>query len=120
MSENAIHYLEIVTPDVEGTRALYAAALGWSFGPPVPELGNALVAEVPGGSFCGIRAPLHPSEAPTLRTYFRVRDLESATRAVKAKGAKILLESMELPGWGRISIFEVGGAQQGLWQVDEA
>ena len=114
---NAIHYLEIVTPDVEATRLLYATAFGWRFQAPVPELGNAVVAPLPGGSLCGIRAPLHESELPVVRIYIRVADLEATTREAERLGAKILLESMDLAGWGRISIHEWGGIQQGLWQV---
>jgi hypothetical protein len=115
--EHAIHYLEIVTPDVDGACRFYTSALGWPFSPPVPALGNALVAALPDGSWCGIRAPLHEAEVPVVRPYFRVPDLEAATRTAEQSGAMVLLESMELPGWGRISIVEVGGLQQGLWQV---
>jgi uncharacterized protein len=115
--ENAIHYMEIVTRDVEGARLLYATAFGWRFQPSVPELGNAFVAPLPGGSLCGIRAPLHESEMPTVRTYIRVMDLEAVTREAERSGARVLLESMDLAGWGRISICEFGGVQQGLWQV---
>ncbi len=43
-----IPYLELVTPDVDAVCATYAAALGVAFGDPVPELGNARTAELPG------------------------------------------------------------------------
>lgn len=117
--ESAIHYLEIVTPEVEAACRLYAAAFGWRFQSPVAELGQAFVAQLPGGSLCGIRAPLHPEEMPVVRTYLRVANLEASTRLAEQSGARVLLESMELPGWGRISIVEIGGLQQGLWQVRE-
>ncbi len=112
---NSIHYLEIVTPDVDGACLLYSTALGWPFQAAVPELGNARVASLPDGSLCGIRAPLHESETPVVRTYLWVSDLEAATRAAEGAGATILLEGMDLAGWGRITIFEFGGVQQGLW-----
>lgn len=115
--ESAIHYLEIVTPDVEAARQLYSTAFGWSFEPAVPELGNAVVATLPGGSLCGIRAPLHIEETPVVRTYIRTENLELSTREVVRLGASVLLESMDLAGWGKISIVECGGIQQGLWQV---
>lgn len=117
--EHAVHYLEIVTPDVEGARRLYSTAFGWRFEAAVPELGNACVAPLPGGSLCGIRAPLHPTETPVVRTYIRVADLETATREAERLGATILLESMDLAGWGTISIYEIGGIQQGVWQLRE-
>lgn len=115
--EHAIHYLEIVTPDVDAACVLYSTAFGWRFQSSVPELGNAFVAPLPGGSLCGIRAPLHVTEAPVVRTYIRVNDLETATQEAQRLGATLLLESMDLAGWGKISIYEFGGIQQGLWQV---
>jgi hypothetical protein len=115
----AIHYLEIVTPEVEATRQLYAAVFGWTFQAPVAELGNAVVAALPGGSLCGIRAPLHAEESPVVRAYLRVPDLAAATQGAKASGATILLEAMDLAGWGSITIYEIGGIQHGLWQVQQ-
>jgi len=112
-----IHYLEIVTPEVEATRQLYASAFGWQFQPPATDLGNAFVATLPGGSLCGIRSPMHVEEVPVVRIYLRVADLDAATQAAKRSGATFLLEAMDLAGWGRISIYELGGIQHGLWQV---
>ena len=116
---NSLHYLEIVTPDVEAVRRQYASAFGWAFRYPVPELGNAALATLPDGSFCGIRAPMHPEETPVVRPYLRVADLDAATREAERLGATFLLEAMELPGWGRIAIYELGGIQHGLWQVGQ-
>jgi predicted enzyme related to lactoylglutathione lyase len=113
---SVIHYLEIVTPDVEATRQFYATAFGWEFRS-VAELGNAAVATIPGGSLCGIRAPMHAEELPVVRNYIRVANLEAATQAAKRGGAAILLEGMDLAGWGSITIYELGGIQHGLWQL---
>lgn len=115
--EYSVHYLEIVTPDPASTRDLYAQSYGWRFQPMDPALGNAFVAELPGGSLCGIRAPMSNDEKPIVRSYVRVNDLQAAVQSVAQKGAKILLDRMDLPGHGIIAIFEHGGIQQGLWQV---
>jgi len=115
--ENEIHYLEIVTPDLEGARDLYANAHGWSFGEKVPELGNAYVASLPNGSRCGIRAPMHEQEAPTVRAYVRVADIDVAVAKAVELGAELALGATEIPGQGHIAIFLLGGIQQGLWQV---
>ena len=115
--EHAVHYLEIVTPDVDSVRNLYESAFGWRFQPMVPELGNAFVAELPGGSRCGIRAPMSEQEKPVVRTYVRVADLSAAVRRAAELGAEIALESMEIPGQGTIAIFIHGGIEHGVWQV---
>ncbi len=115
--ENSIHYLEIVTPDVEAACRHYSTAYGWRFEPAGPELGHSHVSQLPGGSLCGIRAPMHVEEMPIVRTYLRVADIDVATREAERLGAQVLLESMDLGRWGKISIYAFGGIQQGLWQL---
>lgn len=115
--ESPLHYLEIVTPEVEATCRMYAEICGWSFAPPEPALGNARVATLPGGALLGIRAPLSPEEAPVVRPYFRVPDLAAATQAAARHGGCLALDSMELPGRGRIAIQVLGDVQQGFWEV---
>lgn len=115
--ENEIHYLEIITPDLEAARDLYTKAYGWSFGDRIPELGNAYVATLPNGSLCGIRAPMHEQETPITRTYLRVADIEAALAQAVELGGEVALGVMELPGQGSIAIYLLGGIQQGIWQV---
>ena len=115
--EHSVHYLEIVTPDPAPTRDLYAKSYGWQFQPMDPALGNAFVANLPGGSLCWIRALMSNDEKPIVRTYLRVDDIKSAVQSAAQMGAKILLDYMEIPGHGTIAIFEYGGIQQGFWQV---
>ncbi len=115
--EHTVHYLEIVTPDVEAACRLYGSAYGWRFDATKPELGGASVATLPDGSLCGIRAPMHAQEKPTVRTYLRVTDIEAAVREAAKLGAEIALAPTEIPGHGRIAIYLHGGIEQGLWQV---
>jgi predicted enzyme related to lactoylglutathione lyase len=117
VSEHAVHYLEIVTADVRTTSDFYAEAYGWRFEPEAPELGNAMVATLPDGSMCGIRAPMHDDEKPIVRTYLRVADIDTAVQRAAELGATIALESMEIPGRGKIAIYFLGGIQQGIWQI---
>lgn len=112
-----LHYLEIVTPDVEPTCDALARAHAVSFGPPVAALGNARTAKLSDGSRVGVRAPMRGAETPVVRPYMLVMDLASAVNAVRAAGAAIALERMEIPGEGTIAIYFVGGNQHGLWQV---
>lgn len=115
--EYSVYYLEIVTPDVKGMCDLYAESFGWDFQPMALELGNACVADLSDGSLCGIRAPMHSSEKPIVRTYLRVKDIQASVQSVAELGARILLERMDIPGRGIIAIYESGGVEQGLWQI---
>lgn len=111
-----IHYLEIVTADVEAVCAAYAQALGVTFGDAAPELGGARTAPLPDGGRVGVRGPLRDSEAPVVRPYWRVAEIEQAAAAIAASGGTIAVPVMEIPGHGRFCIYLQGGNDHGLWQ----
>lgn len=115
--DHAVYYLEIVTPDVEKTARFYTEAHGWRFAPAAPELGGAVVAELPDGSLCGIRAPMHAGEKPVVRPYLRVPDIEEAVRQAQELGAVIAVEPMDIPGRGRIAIYFLDDIEQGVWEL---
>lgn len=111
-----IHYLEIVTPDVEETCRVLEAAHGVTFGEPVAELGNARVARLRTGGSLGVRAPLRESEEPVVRPYVLVDDVRAAVEAVEAAGGQIAMAPTEIPGHGTFAIYLLGGIQHGLWE----
>lgn len=111
-----LHYLEIVTPDVDGVCAAYEGSHAASFGAPDPLLGGARTAQLPDGATLGVRGPLRDTERPIVRPYWLVTDIAGALDAVKAAGGFVALPSMEIPGKGTIAIYIQGGAEHGLWQ----
>jgi uncharacterized protein len=64
-----IHYLEIVTREVDAVCAAYASANGVQFGEPDAGLGGARTASLAGGGLVGVRAPLRATEVPVVRPY---------------------------------------------------
>ena len=111
-----IHYLEIVTREVDAVCAVYASSIGQQFGDPDARLGNARTAGLPGGGLVGVRAPLRASEEPVVRPYWLVDDIESAVAAAATAGAEVALPPMEITGHGTCAIYIQGGIQHGLWQ----
>lgn len=111
-----IHYLEIVTPDVDVTCAAHAAAAGLTFGAPVPTLGGARTARLPDGALVGVRAPLRASETPVVRPYWLVDDIAGALAAAESAGGRVAVPPMPLPGYGTCAIYLLGGNEHGLWQ----
>lgn len=112
-----IHYLEIVTKEVDAVCAAYAVANGVQFGEPDAGLGNARTAALPGGGLVGVRAPLHESEEPVVRPYWLVDDIEAAVAAAVEAGGEIAHPPMEIPGHGTFAIYILGGIHHGLWQL---
>lgn len=112
-----IHYLEIVTAEVDAVCGTYERLHGLRFGEPQAGLGNARTAALANGGLIGVRAPMHESERAVVRPYLLVDDVEAAARAAAAAGSDIAHPPMELPGHGTFAIFVQGGIQHGLWQV---
>ena len=112
-----IQYLEVVTKDVDGVCAAYAAALDVSFGEPEAGLGNARTAKLAEGGFIGVRAPMHETEEPVVRPYWLVDDVASALNAAVEAGAEVAHPPLEIPGHGTFAIYLQGGNHHGLWQL---
>ncbi|MCB2230277.1 hydroxylase [bacterium] len=112
-----VHYLEIVTNDVDAVCFAYAATHGIEFGEPDSLLGNARTAKLHDGSLVGVRAPLHADEKPVVRPYWLVDDIKAAVAVVEKAGGQIAVPPMEIPGRGTFAIYFLGDNQHGLWQL---
>ena len=112
-----VHYLEIVTNEVDAVCAAYAQLHGVTFGAGDAGLGGARTAPLPDGGLLGIRAPMHESEAPVVRPYLLVDDIESAVETALKAGGELAHPPLEIPGHGTFAIFIQGGIHHGLWQV---
>jgi predicted enzyme related to lactoylglutathione lyase len=112
-----IHYLEIVTKEVDAVCTAYASANKVRFGEPDAGLGNARTAALADGGLVGVRAPLRDTEAPVVRPYWLVDDIAAAVAAVVQAGGKIAHPPMEIPGHGTFAIYLQGGNDHGLWQL---
>jgi len=84
-----IHYLGIVTKEVDAVCSVYAAANELQFGEPDAGLGNPRTAALTGGGLVGVRAPMGESEEPVVRPYGLVDDIESAVAAAVDAGAEV-------------------------------
>ncbi|MGB0714893.1 MAG: VOC family protein [Phycisphaerae bacterium] len=111
-----VQYLEIVTKDVNGVCATYENVSGVKFSEPVPGLGNARTATMPDGGMLGVRAPMRDDEAPVVRPYWLVDDLEGAFKKAVKDGAEPAHPPYEIAGIGKFAIYIQGGNDHGLWQ----
>ncbi len=112
-----IHYLEIVTQDVDASVALHSKIHDVSFGVADENLGGARTVKLANGGTLGIRAPMRDTETPVVRPYLLVHDIVKAVAAAAQSGAEIAMQPTEIPGRGKFAILIQGGIESGLWQV---
>lgn len=110
-----IHYVEIVTPDVDAQCAALAAVHGLSFGSEVTAMGGARVAEAEDGGLVGVRKPLADHEQPIVRTYTKVADVAAAVQKAEQAGAMVAYPPTRQGDTGTWAIYILGGIQHGLW-----
>jgi predicted enzyme related to lactoylglutathione lyase len=110
-----VHYLEIVTQDVDAVCATYEQLHGVTFATDA-SLGNARTAPLPDGGMVGVRAPMHETEEPVVRPYVLVDDIEAAAAAAVESGGEIAHPPMEIPGHGKFAIYIQGTIHHGLWE----
>lgn len=112
-----IHYLEIVSNDIDGVCHSYEQLHGVKFSEPDPLLGGAKTCELADGTIVGVRSPMRETELPVVRPYWLTDDIEKAVTELVQVGAVIAMPPMELPGKGQFAIYIQGGNEQGLWQL---
>lgn len=111
-----VHYLEVVTHEVDATCANFEQTHGVAFSASDQRLGNARTASITGGGMIGVRAPLHESESPVVRPYMLVANINQSLAKAQEAGAEIAHPPLEIPGLGTFAIYTLGGIQHGLWQ----
>ena len=77
-----VHYLEIVSHDVDAVCKAYEIAHSASFSEPDEFLGGARTCTLLDGSIVGIRGPLRDTEEPVVRPYWLVDDIEQAAERI--------------------------------------
>lgn len=111
-----VHYLEIVTPEMDAMCDVLEQSQGVTFSDPVAELGNARTARLNDGSRIGVRAPMG-EEQPVVRPYVLVDDIHTAVKAAEAAGAEMMMPPTEIPGQGTFAIYRLGKIEHGFWQT---
>jgi predicted enzyme related to lactoylglutathione lyase len=111
-------WLDLAAPDIEAAERFYGELFGWTHEPAGPP-------EVSGGySFflhqgrpaCGYGPP-GPGEPPSWRPHVHASDADETARLVREGGGRVLLEPMDIPQSGRITVFtDPTGAVCCAWQ----
>ncbi|HXC84483.1 MAG TPA: VOC family protein [Trebonia sp.] len=114
-----VAFFEIISPDAERALKFYTEMFGWA-AQADPNMGGYALVDTNAGEGAiggGIGGTEAPGEAPTVKIYMRVDDLDAALDRAERLGGKRLVPPTDLPeGYGRFAIFtDPDGNQVGLW-----
>jgi len=100
MTPGHVAWNELSTPDPEAARTFYYALFNWTDGEAMPmgELGTYQMFDQNGQSIGAVMRLPDGSMAPAWLFYIAVEDIDSAHRAIGARGGQVLMGPQEVPG----------------------
>ena len=116
MGQPVVHW-ELWSKDPERIGAFYAQVFGWNINH-IPALDYRLVETGgQGGINGGIMKPQDGPWPGNMAFYIDVDDLTAYAEKVRAAGGRMIVERMEVPGVGALSLFEdPDGRVLGMWK----
>jgi uncharacterized protein len=118
---NPFVHVELHTTDVDKAKKFYGQLFDWQL-EDVPMPGGTYTVIKPGkGTGGGMMQQRVPGAPSSWLAYVEVDDIVAATQKAKSLGAKIVMDVMELPGIGWMSMFiDPTGATLALWKPKSA
>jgi len=116
MGQPVVHW-ELWSEDPEKISGFYTAVFDWRIRH-IPEMNYRLVETGgTGGINGGIMKPQAGPWPGKLAFYIHVDDLDAYADRIKKNGGKIVVDKMDVPGVGQLSLFEdPDGRVLGMWK----
>jgi uncharacterized protein len=114
-------WLDVMSSDIDRTRAFYGELFGWESEAAGEEFGGYVTFTKDGVSVAGGMANNPESGMPDLwTTYLCVADVQATCEAAGANGGGVMLAPMDIGDPGSMAVVtDPGGAAIGLWQPKE-
>jgi hypothetical protein len=96
MGQPIVHF-EIMGKDAVRLQKFYAELFGWKVGEPAPEMGMYAVVDAASSGVAG-GIGQEPSGSTRVTVYVQVPDLQATLDQAVAKGGKVVMPPMEIPG----------------------
>jgi predicted enzyme related to lactoylglutathione lyase len=114
-------WVDLMSSDVERSRAFYGGLLGWEAEAPNAEFGGYTNLTKDGERVAGLMAAQEGMDvADVWSVYLSVDDAAATAAAAPAHGGQVLIEPMAVGDLGTMAVLiDPGGAAIGLWQPGE-
>lgn len=116
---NPFVHIELQTTDPKKAQAFYKKLFRWKF-QPLPKMDYAII-NVGKGTGGGLMKHPVPGGPSCWLAYVQVDNAAATTKKAKVLKAKVLVDTMEVQGYGFLSVLQdPTGAVLGLWQPNTA
>ncbi len=110
-------WVDLMSSDVEKTKAFYGELFGWTAEEPNEEFGGYTSFQKGGDRVAGLMAAPDEGPADVWSVYLSVDDAEKTIEVAKSNGAPVYVDAMAVGDLGTMGVLaDAGGAMIGLWQ----
>src|ERR1700747_954752 len=106
---HVIDYVELAVDDLEGAKAFYAKALGWTFNDYGPDYAGIKDPRHPGQEFGGLKPQQPTSRGDGVLALIGTDDAEAALASIQDAGGRVVVELHEYPGGRRFTFADPSG-----------
>jgi predicted enzyme related to lactoylglutathione lyase len=113
-------WVDVSSPDLEGSKGFYAGLFGWEAqdAGPVEETGGYAMFKLKGRNVAGLAPIQDESQPPVWSAYVATDDADAAAARVTEAGGTILFGPMDITDAGREAFFaHPAGGTIGVWQA---
>ncbi len=117
-------WVDLMTPDVDGSKAFYQSVFGWEAHDQFDDEGNRIYTQFQQGdnliAGMGGQAPGMEGMPAIWNSYIAVEDVNATAAAVEAAGGQVMMPPMQVMDSGHMAIFsDPTGAAISVWQANQ-
>jgi predicted enzyme related to lactoylglutathione lyase len=110
-------WIDLGSPDVDGSKRFYGGLFGWQAQDLGPEAGGYSFFMLGGKMVGGVGPLMSPQQPPAWSTYVCSSDAAATVKAAEGGGGSVVVQPMDVMGQGRMAGFmDPTGAYIGVWQ----
>jgi uncharacterized protein len=114
-------WIDLASPDIEGSKAFYAGLFGWDAETVAPpEAGSYTVFRLGGKQVAAVATTMGEGQPQVWSTYVRSDDVDADVERARGAGGEVAMEPMDVFDSGRMAVLrDPTGAFISLWQPRE-
>ncbi|HKD97240.1 MAG TPA: VOC family protein [Micromonosporaceae bacterium] len=111
-------WVDMGSPDIEGTKTFYTSLFGWTANEGGPETGGYVIFNQGDSPVAGAGPHMSEGQPTVWNSYFATDDAAATERKIESAGGKVLMNAMDVMDLGRMGLYtDSAGAVFGLWQA---